>query len=351
MLLWAKKRLRYLLRATFSTDMAAPLTSPWEGLTLVQTDGQFSTSGGKLNFPAQATPAWGDQALYDAVSRTRVAGRALSVDVVVSSTGTFIEPIYWSSSTTLGSPEGFQGIEFRASAALCVTGIGGSYLVVGTYAASTTYQLAVILRTTGAFYIIKGGAFVNWTLLWVSNTLTTTPVYPVFTNYDASGTLDNFRIPDTLVFPTDTSLYTNRLAAPAAGATTASTADTLIEFTFIYNGTPCYFQYRTTDALNGWEVDADSGTLTLNKVVAGGYTAVATVGSTFTATNTYRVVIVVSGNIHKVYTQLSGVVTLRTTYTDATNYLNTATRIEADAVSASMSEVIAWPLNPTVPNV
>ena len=72
--------LTFLLRDDFTTARApllGRLAEPGPGtLTLVQTDGQFSTSSGKLNFPVQSTPAWADQGFYGA-GRSRVAGRAI----------------------------------------------------------------------------------------------------------------------------------------------------------------------------------------------------------------------------------------------------------------------------------
>lgn len=343
--------IRYLLRATFSQDMAAPLPASLPvdvggPLTTVQVDGQLSQNGGKLVFPAQTTPAWGDLRI-DGAALTRVVGRTLISEISLNVSGSFGPQIGWDSNTAGEiSPYSFYVAGANVSPG---SGFGN---VITAFASNTTYQIAHVLRSTGAFLFIKGGAFTNWTLLWVWDAATTTPLFPTINVYDRGGTLDNFRVLDLATFAADAQVYTNRLTSVSAGATTTHAADAWIEFTFSYNGTVMYFQYRRTSATNSWEVDADSGTVYLYQVVAGVYTSRGSSGSTFTATNTYRVVIVAEGNVHKVYTQLSGAApALKITYTDAGNFQNTATGISVDAVSASMSEVVAWPRTVTLPNV
>jgi hypothetical protein len=69
-----------VLTVNFATDDAAPLTSPYAGelgsLTIVETDGTFTVSGGVLTYTAQTTAAWGDQRFYGA-GVARQAGRTL----------------------------------------------------------------------------------------------------------------------------------------------------------------------------------------------------------------------------------------------------------------------------------
>lgn len=343
---------RYLLLARFSTDIAAPLPASLPvdvgTLTTVQVDGQLSQSGGKLVFPAQATPAAYEDQFIRGSSLLRLAGRALLGDLNYSTHG--FSALGWSNSPTLVNPAGSMAASvYTTGGSVGIrtsVGLAGG-LLFATLSTGTVYQFVSILRSTGCFVLIKGGSFTNWTLLWVHNQDSTATLYPAFTNFDSIGTLDNFRVLDLAQIATDAQVYTNRLVSPIAGTATTHAADALIEFTFSYAGAVMYFQYRRTSATNSWEVDADTGSVTLFQVVAGVYTSRGTVGSTFAATNTYRVVIVAEGNVHKVYVNN----VLKITYTDAGNFQNTATGISVDAVSASMSEVIAWPRTVALPNV
>lgn len=56
--------------------------------------------------------------------------------------------------------------------------------------ADTWYELVIVLRATGAFFLIKGGAITNWTLFWVESTSNAASLYPALTSY--SETLNWF---------------------------------------------------------------------------------------------------------------------------------------------------------------
>ncbi len=75
---------------------------------------------------------------------------------------------------------------------------------IGTFANSTEYKIALVLRSTGAYYFIKGGAFTNWSLLWIASVGATTNLYPNIANRSATSvfTADNIRIPTNLWLPT-----------------------------------------------------------------------------------------------------------------------------------------------------
>ena len=81
--------LDYIFRDDFTTADSAPLGTPraadpgpgsW---TVVETDGQLSIASGAVTFPAQSSPAWGDQGIVSGAI-TRAAGVVLVVAVNVT---------------------------------------------------------------------------------------------------------------------------------------------------------------------------------------------------------------------------------------------------------------------------
>jgi len=73
---------------------------------------------------------------------------------------------------------------------------------VGSYTSGTTYKIAIVLRTTGAYWLIKGGAYLNWTLLWMGEVRNDATVYPVLNNYNGTWTCDFIGIPRLTWLPT-----------------------------------------------------------------------------------------------------------------------------------------------------
>jgi len=74
--------------------------------------------------------------------------------------------------------------------------------IVAAYSAATDYRIVIALRSAGAYYLIKGGAFTNWTLLWIGSAENTAALYSGMGNHSNTGTLDFVRIPDELWLPT-----------------------------------------------------------------------------------------------------------------------------------------------------
>lgn len=188
----------WLLIDNFITAHAAPLTSPRPAepgpgtLTLVQTDGNQSIANGVLVFPAQATPTWGDQGVYEATGYARVAGRILFAKILQDATNKY-SYIGWNNTGNVATTSWVYNIYFYNDATIRQE---NASFTIGNYVQATQYSIAVVLRATGAFSFIKGGTFTNWTLLWITSTVTTTPVYPALGSYTASGTLDQFRVAD-----------------------------------------------------------------------------------------------------------------------------------------------------------
>lgn len=199
----------YLLRDEFTIDASAPLTSPRTAepgpgtLTLVQTDGQFSISGGKLAFPAQTTPTYGDQGIIGS-ALTRVAGRTL-IDSFNMTTVDEVCILGWMNTNTLNysnSASISHVVRFFTTALVTQDKSASAIAQAGAPSTSTDYKLALVLRSTGCFALINGGSYTDWTLFWIFADNSAT-VYPVFSNYAAAGTLDYIRVTD-LAAPFDT---------------------------------------------------------------------------------------------------------------------------------------------------
>jgi hypothetical protein len=195
----------YLFRDEFTTSESAPLASPRTAepgpgtLTCVQTDGELSIVGGKLVFPVQTTPTWADQG-YHTGSIARAAGTLIlsqiNVDLATKTVSATCQKTASLASAQRQYELGFSNTDLNKWAD---DGIGG--LQVGDFVAATDYQVLFVLRATGAHFLIKGGIYTDWTLLWVDAN-GTAAVFCGLSNYNASGTQEYFRIPAELWTPT-----------------------------------------------------------------------------------------------------------------------------------------------------
>jgi hypothetical protein len=357
-ILFGAPQIPYLLRDEFTTDAAAPLVSPRTcepgpgTLTLVQTDGQFSIVSGKLMFPAQATPTTSDQG-FTAGGLARTAGRALmlTANLAVQTNGPVIgwhkaADINWASAN---GPDGRAAFYFQSDISTVASG-NAQTNTGAVFSTATDYQLALVLRATGCFALIKGGAFVNWTLLWIDAAGVAATLYPTFTNYTGVGTLDSFRVVDLPApWSTDYGIADQRLAgARSAGDTFTHSANGLIEFTAtnIGGGNTSEILFRMQDASNNWDVVAHSSSdFQLYEQVAGVYTQRATAAGVLA--NGHRCVVVFDGATIRGYSNN----VLRWTYSSATNF-QTATSGKVLSLATgggSISDIVAWPRNPSMP--
>ena len=201
--------IRWLLRDEFTDTRVAgavngtPATPGPGTRTATETDGQFTIGGGVFNYPTQGTPAWGDLGLrYRDITVTRTAGRLLM----------------WTENKTItGAPHGslvmigddsgvvwndvVDQLGLSMQAVVAVNTVLGRTVLLDTVSIATAYQFVIVMRTTGSYYFIKGGAFTNWTLMWVSSTGATASGIVTLANYNAVGTVDSIRIPDVLWLP------------------------------------------------------------------------------------------------------------------------------------------------------
>jgi hypothetical protein len=103
--------------------------------------------------------------------------------------------------------------------------------IVGTYAATTVYDLVIVIGghdlngvywdnaqaaanyLFGASWYIQGGIYATYTLMWRDAQSNTSPLYAAFADFNASGTIEDFRIPDVdlsaVLQPTDKDTFTD----------------------------------------------------------------------------------------------------------------------------------------------
>lgn len=342
----------WLLNDEFTTAASAPLASPRTAeptgtLTLVQTDGQFSISSNKLNFPVQASPAWGDQGLYRSSTIARAVGLVLF--------GKLNYSIVQGSFIGFGTGAGASYSNIAGEAIYPLAGSGwaifrpssGSIIVAAIPASATDYDLAIVVCSTGYYFFIKGGVFTNWTLLWVNTANTTANIAPTFGNNNAAGTLDNFRMRQLAnAWINANPIATSVLAgARSAGDTFTHEANAIIEFTVVSidPGGYAIIAFREQDANNRWESWINFvGNIDLVERVAGVATARASYGGNATG---HRVIIKADGTTIRVYSGAAGAEVLRYTYTSATNFQSaTAGRLAQLDALAGISNIIANPI-------
>lgn len=332
----------FLLRDDFTTAASAPLASPRTAepgpgtLTLVQTDGEFSISSGKLVFPAQATANWGDLTARYATGFARAAGRTMLFRVEYSTLSH--NWIGWHDNA--GTSELDVEFVLHANSAVIRFMDGTNSIAnMGNMATSTPYSYAIVLRSTGAFAFVKGGAITQWTLSWIEPAKTTATLYPWFSNHSAVGTLDFFRVLDLATpFDSDYGLATQRTASPVANDTITSEANAVIELTWVaVTGETVEVSTRRTTDNDRWILRGDQAgsTVKLIEVVAGVETERASAAQTWTNTTSYRIVVVQDGNTIRGY--VANV--LKWTYASAASN-NTATGIKTNKAGTNL---IAWP--------
>lgn len=323
----------YVLRDEFTTTEAAPMVSPRTcepgpgTLTLVDTTNKLSIAGGKLVFAANAT---GDPGVWGA-SVSRVTGRMVYAVLSGSYSGVFAMGQDNNQAGGLGLDQ------FRLNSTnLQVTNQSAASGV--TLSASTVYELAVVARGVGAWYLIRGGSFTDWTLLYMTAE-SSANFYPALSGGTQAVEVDNFTVRDIgSPWNDDYGVVTDRVSSPVANDEVTHEADGAVEFTWTPASSEVLeLDVRRSDADNRWIVRCDQagGTIRLIERNAGTETQRASNSQTWTAGTGYRIVVLMFGNTIRNYVAN----TARNAYQSA-SFNNTATIART---SHAGSELIAWP--------
>lgn len=284
--------INFLLRDDFTTDDAAPLVAPRTAEpgpgTWAVTDSanKLSISSGALQVASGTGTA--DPALHGD-SLTRAAGLTVAATLTPATTS----PVVKIGFDLNNSGDNPYSILFNAGGEIRVQD-NTIYVTVGTFTA-TVYSVAVVNRPTGLMVFIKGGTFTNWTLLLVTKTLNSTPVYPSLTFATTSGASS---IALARAAQLDATLFNPLIdiAAPAVntgsiapGVEVALTADFVLEV--VITSEPSSdnndFHFRVQDASNYWlRRITTTGAVELYEVIAGVATLRASSAAAFAAGQT-----------------------------------------------------------------
>jgi hypothetical protein len=347
--------LAYLVSDEFTSDEAAPLTSPRTAepgpgtMTIVDTASRLSIGGDQLVQSGNHVAA-GDPGIW-AEGITRAAGLAVIGKLTAGS-------------NSLSMSFGFDSNQ-AGGQTVAIYFLGGGLIRVldtsgannaGAYTA-TTYDLAVVLRTTGAFYFIKGGAYTLWTLLFVGvnqNFATAFGAWQAEAAVANGGSLlDYLRLRQLPApFDTDYGLATINDTTLTTGDTFVGNADGSHDFFFTLPSSPTggdkiELRYRRQDASNYWSaysqrnVGNTAWDFLLDEVVAGTPTNKTTVTGVGTPD---AIRVVSSGSVHTVWTKATTTWTQRgTAVTDATHAAQTGLEIVAVA-GTTLTRVNDWPV-------
>jgi len=350
-----KKPFIFLLRDDFTTTASAPLASPRTcepgpgTFTLVQVDGQLSTSSAKLVVPAQSTPTWSDEGIYTSGNAfTRAAG-VMCVSL-----------IRWSVKGGEGSIFSFGNVTVPGNIFAALNGAyqfqtsimqlwptgSASVTVSFTAATSTDYYFAIILRASGCLWLVKGGIFTQWTLLYVTHVGTQSGIDAYLFNYNDAFTADLFRVADLnangqSTWGDDYGIATVRYAGTVTvGQTFTHEADFKQEFTTTVLpglGGDVIVKFRKQDANNCWQLHHDgNGAVKLIENVAGSWTTRVSVGGT-----TGRVWLSAAGSTIRIHApSLTSVA-----HTGATNFQTQTVGEYASAGNApgTITNLVIWP--------
>ena len=335
----------YQLRDEFTTTASAPLTTPRTAepgpgqLTIVDTENKISISGAALVVSGgKASSSWGDPAFWGA-AQTRATGLALLASISIGS-GNFAQFGWDTDQTATGE---IAAHCFYISSGQWLAGQAGNVQIV-TVSIATAYQVALVLRSTGAFWFIKGGAFSSWTLLWVGTTVNTATLYPSLQVYSVATTLDYCRVRQlSAPFTTDNGFATLNVASPPTATDYTGDADANILITLTAAGTILTnggIRFRVVDASNYWIAYFNTvGAFRVDSVVAGTPTNQINVVAVIATSATRTVQIQIRSTSLSFYTLNSATWTQRgSTLTSSTHQSATGVRTDfgADWTAANL---------------
>lgn len=290
----------YSLLDNFTTDDAAPLTTPrtcepGPG-TLVAVDGNgWDISSGVL----QAINAGVTNKITSGATYTLAEGLAVGLGSVGLKSGatTFVGSGGFSTGNTSGD---VNGIKLDASISLYF----GSGLVVGRNASYTTTGAVVVRTASGKFALyVKGGNYSDWHLVWISRAFDTTNRAATYTDQPTASRLSQISSMQVAVLPapfnSEYGLASSYSATAAANATKTHDANGFIEATRTMATNDVFeLSFRQTDADNRWIIRASQAGSTVKIIErnAGVETERGSVAQTFTNGTNYRFAVKCFGN-------------------------------------------------------
>jgi hypothetical protein len=338
----------YLLQDEFTTNAGAPLTSPRTcepgpgQLTLSQITGQFSIVGGFLTVASAGTsePRGKSATFARAGGRTVLCRLGLSTGV--------ISRVGWDDNNPQVETQGFS-LTPGGEVSCRINSIG---MFVGQQTAIGTYECAFVMRSSGGFYFIKGGAFTNWTLVWVDAATSLSPLSAAVsmgTGSVAGGTFDGLRVVDlSAPWNSDYGIATDRKAgAVVDGTLFNSTPNCLVEWTqtTVPSGDATRLKIRRADSSNYWmAMVLPGGDFTLLEVISDGPVTRGTAAAA--VTNGSRIVVTFDGSIIRGY--VNNVLKLSYTFGSWQN-TTSGSEVYTNGTGGVVSNVVAWPRDIDLP--
>lgn len=195
----------YLFRDEFVTsrvagavDGTAAEPGPTQSRTVVDSNSLISIAGGQL---IKATGAGGgahDPIVQYQAGVTRESGKLLCGKVSGASS---LWDTFWGYSNSLNTRPSATSFNFQISSTALRLYYNASLVVVGTYTGTGDYKLAIALRSSGAFYFIKGTEYSDWTLLGFNTGGTQAVLYATYGGQNATYQSDYIRVPKDLWIP------------------------------------------------------------------------------------------------------------------------------------------------------
>lgn len=404
----------YLLRAQFHANDQAfsddqVLDTAAEGvsvgqLTAIINDGALAIASNQLSVTAQTTPAWGDLGIVGAAAGGGAFTRAIGLAMIARSIPGFMGSnnwwhTGWRSDAAVTDANG-QGMYLLYASGQCIperkSGTPTKSLPI--WHAQSDLDLAVILRSTGAWYLRRDEQMPYWRLVWMSYVGNTASVYPDLSYYGQYGVATDFKVrqmPEASIWVDDfgpatyqdafmaangtnlhgrtpsakgsntwvvqsgmAAIQTNAAQFSAAGIATIDTGDCDL-FLDVTMKTPATWAtaggliVRWTDANNYWYVKfsppASDPDIELVEVNGGVATTRASANVGLTANTTYNIRVATNGySWWKVYTAPNNwYLTERVTYETANPFNVAATvvglRDEGDA-QFTFDDLVVWPM-------
>lgn len=328
----------------YTTAASNPLTTPRAGdpgpgnWDLTDTGSLLSTSTGSLRWtgkPANFDPRQVSTATYARKQGRAVLGRLTPGSLAVG----------WG--LTTGRTGDHQGVLLQ-SATLFVQA-NASQLNLGTAASSVEYRTASVMRRNGATHWIKGGAFGEWTLLYVSR-VGSAAAYAGVGEWSVSTTnaVNRVEVVDLPApFNKDFDLASTRLAGGrTAGDTFAHPADCILTFAVTTRPTSGNIdvRFRAQGPSDYWQVTVDStGALVLNEVVAGSATQRGTGAGVNSAWEVQ--ILAVGSSIRVVTTDATDSAVVKISYASAMNFqAATAGSLADEGAGGSVSALVVYPV-------
>lgn len=195
----------YLLRDDFTTDDAAPLTTPRTAepgpgtLNASEVNGTLAVSSDWLEVRRTGANAWTTLGLVEDGSQARAAGVPLVVQARLEALG-YLQ-IGFKNTNTFDQPE--HAVYYFPDGSLHIkTGSGTNIAVTpaGTLTASDVIEQATVLRASGDFHLYKpdGG---SWTLLYLQTNGTDSTLHAIVNSYSFDVDIDYIRVPDATYLP------------------------------------------------------------------------------------------------------------------------------------------------------